>query len=37
MFALDAELGGERCNLNNQKKTKSEIKKELEDSILKRL
>ena len=32
MFNLDAELKSERCNLNDQK-TKSEIKKELEDSI----
>ena len=32
MFTLDAELRSERCNLNDQK-TKSEIKKELEDSI----
>ena len=31
MFTLDAELRSERCNLNDQK-TKSEIKKELEDS-----
>ena len=32
MFTLDAGLRSERCNLNDQK-TKSEIKKELEDSI----
>ena len=32
MFTLDAELRSDRCNLNNQK-TKSEIKKELEESI----
>ena len=32
MFTLDAELRSERCNLNDQK-TKSEIKKEFEDSI----
>ena len=32
MFTLDAELRSERCNLNDQK-TKSEIKKDLEDSI----
>ena len=32
MFTLDAELGGERWNFNKQK-TKSEIKKELENSI----
>ena len=33
MFTLDAELRSERCNLNDQKKKKSEIKKELEESI----
>ena len=32
MFILDAELRNERWNLNDQK-TKSEIKKELKDSI----
>ena len=32
IFTLDAELRSERCSLNDQK-TKSEIKKELEDSI----
>ena len=32
MFTLDAELRSERCNLKDQK-TKSEIKKELEESI----
>ena len=32
MFTLNAELRSERCNLNDQK-TKSEIKKEFEDSI----
>ena len=32
MFTLDAELRSERSNLNDQK-TKSEIKKDLEDSI----
>ena len=33
MFTLDAEFRSERCNFNDQKKTKSVIKKELEDSI----
>ena len=33
MFTLDAELRSERCNLNDQKKKKSEIKKELEEPI----
>ena len=35
MFTLDAELRSERCNLNDQKKKKkkSEITKELEESI----
>ena len=33
MFTLDAEFRSERCNFNDQKKTKSEIQKELEDSI----
>ena len=33
MFTLDAEFRIERCNFNDQKKTKSEIKKELEDSV----
>ena len=32
MFTLDVELRNKRCNCNDQK-TKSEIKKELEDSI----
>ena len=33
MFTLDAEFRIERCNFNDQKKkTKSEIRKELEDS-----
>ena len=32
MFNLDAEFRSERCNFNDQK-TKSEIKKEVEDSI----
>ena len=32
MFILDAELKSERCNFDDLK-TKSEIKKELEDSI----
>ena len=32
MFTLDSKLRSERCNPNDQK-TKSEIKKELEDSI----
>ena len=32
MSTLDAEFRGERSNFNNQK-TKSEIKKDLEDSI----
>ena len=32
MFTWDAELRNEKCNLNDQK-TKSEIKRELEDSI----
>ena len=33
MFTLDAEFRSERYNFND-KKTKSEIKKELEDSIV---
>ena len=33
MFALDAKLGGEKCNHKDKKKTKTEIKKELKDSI----
>ena len=33
MFTLDAELGGERYNFKEQK-TKTEIKEELEDSII---
>ena len=33
MFTLDAELGSERYNLKDQE-TKTEIKKELEDSII---
>ena len=34
MFTLDAELRSERYNLNDRKKiNKSEIKKELEESI----
>ena len=33
MFTLDAEIRSEKCNLNDQK-TKSEIKKEPEDSIV---
>ena len=32
MFTLDAGFRNKRCNLNDQK-TKSEIEKELEDSI----
>ena len=32
MYTLDAELRRERCNPNDEK-TKSEIKKELENSI----
>ena len=33
MFTLDAEFRSERCHFKDKKKTKSEIKKELEDSI----
>ena len=33
MFTLDAELGGERYNLKDQK-TKTDTKKELEDLII---
>ena len=33
MFPIDPQFRRERCNFNDQKKTKFEIKKELEDSI----